>query len=73
MICPECKSEGKKSRVFREWVKFSHELSAFYQNDKEDKEYYDPNACIISYQCSRMHKWVEFAYSSHTMSHHGLS
>lgn len=59
MICPRCKKEGKKSKVF---VGVGSSTSLFYQpfyDEDGELHYHDSNKTTTSYSCSNGHSWTE--------------
>lgn len=59
MICPECKSEGKTSKVFVGLT--SKTLVGFpsFYDEKGVFHSHDPNTITTDYRCSNGHTWVE--------------
>ena len=59
MICPQCKAEDKKSRV---WLGHTMSTSAGYSSHYDEDGHYhshDPNRSTTSYSCSNGHRWSE--------------
>jgi hypothetical protein len=64
MICQECKTEGKKSRVYEGPSSTTCMYSPpFYDEDGKHHDH-DPNTSTTSFSCSNGHKWSESSRGS---------
>jgi len=58
MICPECKKENKKSRVYL-GSSFTTLMAPVPYYDEDGRLHvHDPNITTISYSCSNGHSWT---------------
>ena len=65
MICKQCKSDGKTSRVYDPGGGFSTLMCDERYYDEQGKWHrHDPNGMTKSYSCSNGHKWAETTYSN---------
>lgn len=59
MICPECKAEGLKSRVYSGGTFSTLMGYSTYWDEEGVKHTHDPNVRTTSYSCSNDHGWSE--------------
>ena len=64
MICPECKRQGLKSRVYVGTSSVTLMYSAPFYDEEGKYHDHDPNTRTTSYSCSNGHKWVESSCGS---------
>lgn len=58
VICPECASEGEKSRSYFCGTLRTAMAGASYYDENGDYHDHDPNVSTTSYSCSRGHRWT---------------
>ncbi len=62
MVCPECKKEGRKSKVFAgSPVRLI--AARGYWDEEGSFVWKDPEVYICSFYCSNEHSWVEIGNS----------
>lgn len=64
MICPECKAENKKSRVYAGPSSSTCMHCAPYYDEDGKHHYHDINTSSTSYSCSNGHEWSESSQGS---------
>ena len=59
LICPECKKEGKKSRVYPGASTTTLMYCAPYYDEDGEYHHHDSNWHDTDYRCSEGHRWSE--------------
>jgi hypothetical protein len=63
-FCPQCKKEGKKSKIFIKSISSTLMTSVPYYDENGKFHCCDPNTIFINYKCSNGHEWTEEIESS---------
>lgn len=59
MICPKCKKEGKKSRVYPGMGTSTLLFCPPFYDEEGKYHNHDSNTTTTEYKCSNGHKWTE--------------
>ena len=59
MICPQCKSEGKKSEVYMGYGYTTSMCCPSYYDEEGRLHDHDGNITTTNYHCSNGHRWTE--------------
>ena len=59
MICPQCKKQGLKSKVFNESSFSTAMAGPSYYDEDGNYHYHSPNTTTTNYYCSYNHRWTE--------------
>lgn len=58
MICPECKEQGKKSRVYEGVSNTTLAWCGPFYDEEGQQHHHDSNTITSSYRCSEGHEWT---------------
>ena len=64
MICPECKKQGLKSRVYDRGCTVTLMGWSPYYDEEGNYHSHDPNRRTQGYECSNGHFWAEQKYNT---------